>query len=99
VVEDALVKEHQSIHGLVLGGGSDVSMHGQVCQERFDPRFGREEMVARPHAVEMDEADDPFHIGALGVNGVVVETQHPSDFIEEFGWLTSFRVKHITAPL
>ncbi len=33
VVEDALVEERQGIHGLVLGGGSDVSMHRQVGQE------------------------------------------------------------------
>src|SRR5882724_6819777 len=29
VVEDTLVEEHQGIHGLVLGGGSDVSIDRQ----------------------------------------------------------------------
>jgi hypothetical protein len=43
-------------------------MHGQVRQERFDLRFGGQEILARPHAMEPDEADDPLHIGALGVN-------------------------------
>jgi hypothetical protein len=33
VVEDALVEAHQGMHGLVLGGGSQVSVHGQVGQE------------------------------------------------------------------
>ena len=32
VVEDALGEEHQGMHGLVLGRGRDVSMHGQVGQ-------------------------------------------------------------------
>lgn len=26
--EDALVEEHQGVHRLILGGGSDVSVHG-----------------------------------------------------------------------
>jgi hypothetical protein len=30
MVEDALVEEHQGIHRLVLGRGSDISVHGQV---------------------------------------------------------------------
>jgi hypothetical protein len=34
--------------------------------------------------VETGEPYDPLHIGALGVNGVVVETEHLADFIEEF---------------
>jgi hypothetical protein len=48
--------------------------------------------------METDEADDPLHIGAFGVNGVVMETEHPSDVIEEFGLLTSCRVRHIRSP-
>jgi hypothetical protein len=86
VVEDVLGEEHQGMHGLVLGGGSDVSMHRQVCQERFDLRFGGEEVLARPHAMETDESyDDPFYIGSLGVHGVVVQTEHCADFIDECG--------------
>ena len=56
VVEDAFVKEHQGIHRLVPGRSCDVSMHGQVGQERLDHGFGRGKVVARPHAVETDEA-------------------------------------------
>ena len=47
-------------------------MHGQVSEERFDLRFGGEEILPRPHAVETDEPYDPIHIGSLGVNGIVV---------------------------
>ena len=32
------------------------------------------------------------------MNGVVVETEHITDFIEEFWLLTSRRVRHIRAP-
>jgi len=98
-VEDALVEEHQGIHRLVLGRGSDVSVHGQVSQERLDLRFGGEEVLARAHAVEADEPYDPLHRGALGVHGVVVETEHRSDLIEEFWVLTARRVRHTRSPL
>ena len=95
MVEDALVEAHQGMHGLVLGGGSDVSMHRQVSQERLDLGFGGEEVFARPHAVETDESYDPLHRGSLSVNGVVVQTEHLSHFIEEFGWWISRRGRHI----
>ena len=73
MVEDALVKEHQGMHRLVLGRGSDVSEHGQVSQERFNR-------------------------GALGVNGVVMQTEHLSDCIEEFGLLIARRVTYGRSP-
>ena len=98
MIEDALVEEHQGIHGLVLGGGSDVSIHRQVGQERLDFGFGGEEVCAGPHTVETGKPYDPLHIGALGVYGVVVKTEHLADFIEEFWWLTSRRVRHIRSP-
>ena len=85
VVEDVLVEEHQGIHGLVLGGGSDISMHRQVGQERLDLGFGGEEIFARLHTVETEESYDPLHKGSLSVHGVVVQTEYPSHFIEEFG--------------
>src|SRR5712691_12984687 len=86
------------MHGLALGGGSDVALHSQVSQERFDLRFGGTKVLARPHAVETGESYDPLHIGSLGVNGVVGQTQHLSDFIEECGVLTARRVRHIRSP-
>jgi hypothetical protein len=85
LVEDARVEAHQGIHGLVLGGGRDVSMHHQVGQQGLDRGFGGEEVFARAHAVETDESYDPLHRGSLSVHGVVVETEYLSHFIEEFG--------------
>ena len=75
VVKDAFVEEHQGMHDLVLGGGSDVSMHRQVGQEQRDRGFGGDEVYAGPHAVETDASYDPLPRGALGVHGVVVETE------------------------
>ena len=95
MVEDALVKEDQRIYRLVLGGGSDVCVYGEVGQERFDLGFGGEEVLTGPHAVETNKPHNPVHVGSLGVNGVVVQTEYLSDLIEEFWLLTFFRVRHI----
>jgi hypothetical protein len=37
-------------------------------------------------------------LGALGMKGVVEQTEHLSHGIEEFGWLTCRRVRHIRSP-
>jgi len=94
-VEDVLVREDQGIHGLVLGGRSDVCVYVEVGQERFDLGFGGEEVLTGPHAVETNKPHDPVHVGPFGVNGVVVQTEYLSDLIEEFWLLTFFRVRHI----
>jgi hypothetical protein len=86
------------MHLLVLGRCSDVAVHGQVRQECFDLRFSGEEVLARPHAMKTDELHDPLHRGALSVNRVAIETEHLSNFIKEFGWLTARRVRHIRFP-
>jgi hypothetical protein len=95
MVEDALVKEDQGIHRLVLGGGRDVCVDGEVSQERFDLGFGGEKVLTGPHSVETDKPHDPIYVGSLGVNGVVVQTEYLSDLIEEFWLLTFCRVRHI----
>jgi hypothetical protein len=48
--------------------------------------------------VETNEAYDPLHIGALGVDGVVMEAEYRPNFLEEFGWLTSGVGQHIRTP-
>ena len=58
----------------------------------------REEVLTGPHAVETNKPHDPVHVRSLGVNGVVVQTEHLSDLIEEFGLLTFCRVRHIRLP-
>jgi hypothetical protein len=60
-------------------------MHRQVGQEGLDLGFGGEKVFARPHAVETDESYDPLHRGSLCMPGVVVQTEHLSHVIEEFG--------------
>jgi hypothetical protein len=82
LMEDARVEAHQGLHGRVLGRGRDVSMHRQVGQERLDLGFGGAEVGARPHTVATGEPLEPFPRGALGMNGVVVETEHLAHVIK-----------------
>jgi hypothetical protein len=74
------------------------STYHQVGQERLDPGFGGGEVGARPHTVATDEPYYSRHRGVLGVDGVVVQTEHLADVIEEFWWLTSRCVRHIRSP-
>src|SRR5215831_3147758 len=86
LVEDALVQKDQGIHGLVLGRRRHVALEGQVGEERLDLGFGGEEVVPRPHPVEPDEADDPLDVGALRVDGVMLEPEDAPDVLQEFRW-------------
>jgi hypothetical protein len=69
-------------------------VYGEVGQERFDLGFGGEEVFTGPHAVKTNKPHDPVHVGSLGMNGVVVQTEYLSDLIEEFWLLTFCRVRH-----
>ncbi len=53
------------------------------------PSVRRQEVRARSHPMEANEANDPVHVGPLGMNGIVVETEHVTDFIKQFWLLTS----------
>jgi len=71
----------KGMHGLVLGGSRDVSVHGQVGQARLDCGCGGEEVCARAPAVEPDEADDPFHRGEVPV-GSLLQTRRADGCVE-----------------
>jgi hypothetical protein len=83
----------------VLGGGSDISVHGKVHEERLDFGFRREEIVAGPHAVETDVAHDSIQVGSLGMNRVVVRAENLSHLIKKFWLLTSGRARPIVSSV
>jgi hypothetical protein len=83
----------------VLGGSSDIAVHGQVREERLDFRLRREESIAGPHAVETALAHDPLQVGSLGMNRVVVQAEHLTDLIEKFWRLPTGRARHIMASV
>jgi len=77
-------------------------MRREVRQEGSDLRFGGAEVRAWLQAVELNKADDPLPLRALGLNGGVegvMEAECHTDFIKEVWLLTSLCVRHIKAPL
>jgi hypothetical protein len=71
------VEEQQGAEGLtsagsvqrVLGGGSDISLHGQVGEKGL--HFQCAHLGRMAHVMEVDVAFDPVEVGLLGADGVV----------------------------
>jgi len=55
------VEEQQGAEGLVLGGGGDVLLHGQVGEKGLN--FRDSHLLWVSLAVEQDVALDPVHVG------------------------------------
>ena len=87
MVEDSLVEEHQGIHGLVLGRGGDLALHGEVREECLDLRFGGEEVGAGPHTVETGEASDPLHLGVFRAETIVLGADSHTHLLQKPGRL------------
>jgi len=68
--QDVVVEEEDGGEGLVLGGGGDVFVNGEVGEEGFD--FGRVHFGGVAFVVKEDEAFYPGDVGFLGTEGVVL---------------------------
>jgi hypothetical protein len=88
LVEDALVEKDEGMHGLVLRGGGDLALQGEMREERLDLGFGGDEVGAGPQAVEPGEAADPFDIGTLRVDGIMLEPEDPPGLLDQHPWWT-----------
>jgi hypothetical protein len=73
--KDFLVEEEQGVKGLVLGGGGDVAVVGEMGEESAD--FGFAHFPGMTFAAPKDKATDPVAVGFLGANG---EMEEASDF-------------------
>ena len=62
-----------------MGGGSDISLDGQIGQKGFD--FSAAHFVRMALVVEQNVAFDPVHISLFGANGVVFEPNDVTDLI------------------
>ena len=62
-LEDLLVEEEEGAEGLVLGGGGDAAVDGEVAQEGGDFFFAEVGGVAL--SVEEDKAADPVGVSGL----------------------------------
>lgn len=80
--EHAAVEEEDGVEGLVLGGGGDLFLGGEVSEEVFD--FGLAHVDRVAFAVEGDEAPDPIHVLSFGLVGVVFAAQDGAGVGEQF---------------
>ena len=97
LAEDLAIEEEQRAEGLVLRGGGDVALDGQVGEERLDLRAAHIFGVAL--AVEQDEAPDPIDVGLLGADGVVLDANRVAHLIEQLLFRRFFRGFGHDSPL
>ncbi len=81
--EHFLVEEEEGAEGLVLGRGSDIQVHGEVSEKRFD--LGPAKLAGVALVMEKDIAGDPAQVRAFGMQGVMLAAQGLPDLIEEPG--------------
>lgn len=81
--EHLTVEEEEGSEGLILGGGGDASLDGEVGEEGLD--FWGAHLAGVAFVVEEDEAFDPGDIGLLGTDGIVLTADRIADLVQEFG--------------
>ena len=82
-VEYLSVEEDDGIECLVLGGGRDFEVCGEVSEESADFYASHGERVL--FVVEEDKSFDPVGIGLDGSGAEVTECGCSADEVEEFG--------------
>jgi hypothetical protein len=70
--------------GLVLGGGSDAAICGEITQEGSN--FFLTHLRRMTFVVKEDKPADPVNVGFLCANAVMFDAQMPADAIENFGF-------------
>jgi hypothetical protein len=64
-----------------------VTFHGKMSEKFNDLSFTPLEIVPLRHSVVQHVSLDPFAIGSLGMDRIVVKAHHISNFVEKPGWL------------
>jgi len=75
--KDLAVQEQDGVEGLILRGGGDLLIHGQVGQEGLD--FRRAHVLGMSFAVVENVAFDPADVGFFGADRVVLEPDRVAD--------------------
>jgi hypothetical protein len=82
LVEDFFIEEDEGAEGLVLRGGSNFALGGEVGDEGFD--FGIAHFIGVALVVEEDEAAAPVYVGFLCAKGVVLGLESLAHSVEKF---------------
>lgn len=69
LVQDVAIEKEQGAERLVLRGGSNILIDGEIGQEGL--HLGRPHLLGMALVVEEDEAPDPVGIGLAGARRVV----------------------------
>ena len=77
------IEEEQGAERLVLRGGSNAFLYGQVGEESLD--LGSAQVFGITFAVEQKVAFDPLDVGLLSIIGVVFEPERIPDLIQQQG--------------
>ena len=95
--KDLAVQEQGGVEGLVLRGGGDLLIHGQVGQKGLDPstssghRFRSAHVLGVSFVVVENVAFDPADVSFFGADRVVLEPDRVVDSIKElFGTFAHF---------
>jgi hypothetical protein len=84
LMEDFVVKKDNGVESLVLGGGGDFLVNGEVGKEGLN--LGSTHFAWMPFLMEEDEAFDPEDVDLFGAEGVVFDAEDFADLVEEFGF-------------
>jgi hypothetical protein len=76
-----LIEEEQGGQGLVLRGGRDLALDGEVRQKRFD--LGRAHRARMTPSMKQDKSTDPLQVLLLGAVAVVQRAQLVAHLLEQ----------------
>jgi hypothetical protein len=82
-LEHISIKEEQCGERLILGGGRNVPVNGQMREKGVD--LGGAHLQRVTFVVEEDEALDPIDVGVLGADAVVTNAAGLADPVEQLG--------------
>jgi hypothetical protein len=82
LVENVAIQEDDGAEGLVLGGGGEAALGGEVGDEGLD--FGDAHVFGMAFIVEEDVAANPVYVGLFGAVGVMLDANGVADLFEEF---------------
>jgi hypothetical protein len=80
-IENIAIQKNNGIEGLVLGGGADLSVHGQMREKSFD--LCRSHSAGMPHVMKDNILFDPGEIGLFGSDGIMFAAQYIPDLIRQ----------------
>jgi hypothetical protein len=82
LVQDVLIEKQQSAERLVLCGGRNLAVNGQVGEEGCD--VGSAHLCGVALAVKQHEALGPINVGLFGAEGVMWRLQGFPHLVEQF---------------